>query len=289
MRTVVLSFFLAGLTLLALTPALSSAQEPFVDPVLGMRFIPAPGGCFELGDTFGHGQTDERPTRDVCLSDFYIADREVTVAMFQQFMADMGYRTDPEKKGYCYTRVGEGRMAQSLGLSWSRPGFLQDLEHPVVCVTPADTEAFADWLSEKTGRTFRLPTEAEWEFACRAGGRQLEYGTYTGEIDPHLAHYQVPGAGVPRPRTAVAGSLPANPQGLHDMSGNVYEWVQDSYDANAYGNLPGRDPVRLPGEGGDRVKRGGSFALGASQQRCANRGSNPFAANDIGFRLVMEP
>ena len=288
MRIFVLSFA-AGLMLLFLAPAPSLALEPFVDPVLGIRFIPTPGGCFELGDTFGHGQADERPTRDVCLSDFFIADREVSVGMFQQFMADMGYRTGPEKKGYCYTRAGEGRMAQALEHSWSRPGFLQDLEHPVVCVTPADAEAFADWLSEKAAGKFRLPTEAEWEFACRAGGRQMEYGTYTGEIDPNLAHYLDPGAGIPRPRTAQGGSLPPNPAGLYDMSGNVYEWVQDAYDGHAYSNLPGRDPVRTPEKGGDRVKRGGGFALGASQQRCANRGSNPFAANDIGFRLVLEP
>ena len=110
----------------------------------------------------------------MCLSDFFIADREVTVAMFQQFTADMGYRTDPEKKGYCYTRAGEGRMAQAPEHSWSRPGFLQDLGHPVVCVTPADAEAFADWLSGKNRQN--IPPAHRGGMGVRLQGRRQAAG-----------------------------------------------------------------------------------------------------------------
>lgn len=281
-RTVV-----AGLLLSLLLAGTSAANEEFTVTDPAIQFMPVIGGCFERGDTFGSGQPDEYPVRDICVGSFFMATREVTVRDFQQFVSRTGYVPEADSRGFCYQRTADGGLAGTKGLTWSSPGFVQSPAHPVVCVSPADARAFADWLTAAEGRKFRLPTEAEWEFAARAGGRQLEYATSTGDISPELANFKGTALRDIWPQTAPAGSFPANPVGLHDMSGNVYEWCEDMYDSDAYASAEERDPLRR-GEG-PRVKRGGSWDVDATALRAANRGSNPFAANDIGFRLVSAP
>ncbi|MGE4297512.1 MAG: formylglycine-generating enzyme family protein [Desulfovibrionaceae bacterium] len=279
--------FACLLVALAAVPALAADPAPYTDPVLGIRFLPLEGGCFEMGDTFLDGEADEKPAHEICLSDVFMAAKEVSVRQFQQFVAETGYVTEAEHKGYCYVRTEVGKMARAEGARWSMPGFVQTLDHPVVCVTAADATAFAAWLTQKTGRAMRLPTEAEWEFACRAGGRQIEYGTYTGDMSHEQANLRDTGGRDKWGFTAPTGSFPPNPAGFNDMSGNVAEWVADAYAADAYARHTPRDPLH-PGTG-DHVKRGGSFAMPMAGQRCANRGSNPMASDDIGFRLVLEP
>jgi formylglycine-generating enzyme required for sulfatase activity len=191
-------------------------------------------------------------------------------------------------------------MVRAAGRTWSQPGFVQDLTHPVVCVSAADAEAFAAWLSKKTGARLSLPTEAQWEYAARAGGRRMEYATYTGDIGRDQANMRGTHGPDEWTRTAPVGSFAPNPLGLYDMSGNVYEWVRDAYRPDAYksaafaaegsngsGDGAPHDPV-VEG-GGPRGKRGGSYALPEPYLRTANRGSNPLAADDIGFRLVRLP
>jgi formylglycine-generating enzyme required for sulfatase activity len=115
----------------------------------------------------------------------------------------------------------------------------------------------------------------------------MEYATHSGDISRELANYLGEDGPDKWLFTSPTGSFPANPLGIHDMSGNVYEWTTDTYDPKAYASHHGRDP-KVEGEG-ERVKRGGSFGTDKSYLRAANRGSSGFAANDLGFRLVMEP
>lgn len=278
---VTLALFLA---LLALCCGPSAhAREP-APPHALPEMVALPGGCFEMGDAFGQGQPDERPLREVCLKPFALAVNEVTVGSFQEYVAETGLITWAETN-HCLTRAADGKLAEGGG-RWSAPGFAQDLSHPVVCVGATEAEGYAAWLSRKTGKPYRLPSEAEWEFACRAGGRHMAYCTATGELTRADANY----AGVMGKdrfaATAPVRSFAPNPSGLYGMSGNVYEWVRDSYAADAYTRLEGRDPLRLgPGE---RVKRGGSWAAPGRFLRAANRGSSPAPANDLGFRLALD-
>jgi formylglycine-generating enzyme required for sulfatase activity len=177
-------------------------------------------------------------------------------------------------------------------VNWAAPGFTQTDEHPVVGVTWQDAQLYVRWLSARTGKPYRLPTEAEWEYACRAGtATPFSFGD---NIRPEQANYDARFAwtgnvrGVPRRGTAPVGSYPANAWGLCDMHGNVWEWVQDAMH-DSYEGAPsdggaweeGGDPAR-------RVLRGGSWLYHPRYLRSAVR--NGFASrlsNDkVGFRVV---
>jgi formylglycine-generating enzyme required for sulfatase activity len=159
-----------------------------------------------------------------------------------------------------------------------------------------DAVAFCQWLSRKEDREYRLPTEAEWEYACRAGTATQywsggEYGTLrlvgnvrgTNDCDP---------AWVPwddgYPWTSPSGSFASNPFGLFDTHGNVREWCADWHDEDYYRRSPGKDP-QGPSSGEARVVRGGSFDLYPAWARSANRASCPpgYALLDVGFRVAM--
>ena len=173
------------------------------------------------------------------------------------------------------------------GANWRDPKFSQDENHPVVCVSWNDVVAFAEWLSKKSGYSFRLPTEAEWEYACRSGGKKVKYGTGTGDISHDLANYYGTGGRDRWKYTAPVGSFPPNELGIYDMCGNVWEWCEDWYDKNYYGRSPKNDP-QGPKNGKYRVLRGGSWSDVPRDMRCANRfGSVPaYRCLDYGFRLV---
>jgi formylglycine-generating enzyme required for sulfatase activity len=268
--------------------AVAAAQAPLHDALTGIRFTPVAGGCYEMGDGFGVGEEDERPTREVCLGDFAIMPFEVTTAQFAQFVAATGYATRAEREGHLRMRAPGGTYRREGG-SWRKQGFLQSPTHPVVGLAPEDAEAFAVWLSARLGRKAQLPTEAQWEYAARAGGRQRAYATVNGDISPDLANLAGTGGRDRFAATAPVGSFPPNSLGLYDMSGNAAEWVRDGYDAAAYGVGPARDPLVAPVAGQPRAKRGGSFALAAPFARCANRAFGEDGVNDTGFRLVLEP
>jgi len=281
---------LAGLVLiLALFFASEAkAQDEYVEGLTGMQFVLVKGGCFEMGDTFGDGQADELPVHDVCLGDYYISKHEVTIEQFLKFVIETGYKTEPEIRGYSWTRVGPGKEEKVVGLNWRDPGFIQQLSHPVVCISWNDANAFAAWLSKQTGRTFRLPTEAEWEFAARSMGRQVKYATYTGDVSRDLANYQGTGGKDAWPQTSPVGAFPPNDLGLYDMSGNAYEWILDTHSKQAYTVHAERNPY-VKGNTDRHGKRGGSWGVPPEYLRAANRGSSTHSGNDLGFRLVMVP
>jgi formylglycine-generating enzyme required for sulfatase activity len=199
---------------------------------------------------------DEQPDHRVTiLRPFYLGAHEVTVGQFKQFVEAKDYKTDREKVG--------------SGDNWRSPGFTQDKSHPVVYVSHHDALAFCAWLNvqEKgTGWTYRLPTEAEWEYACRAGTG----GLYGGSDDPatldRVAWYSKnTGRG-----TQPVGKKQENAFGLYDMLGNVWEWCDDTSGAP------------------DRVLRGGSWDLEPRDCRPARRSrSAPDARySNLGFRVA---
>ncbi len=144
-------------------------NQAFSDPTTGMEFVSVPGGCFRMGDSFGDGEPDEYPVHEVCVDGFSMGKYPVTVGEFRKFVNDTGYRTEAEKGGGCFTVQPDGKWPKTPSANWKNPGFSQADRHPAVCISWNDTNEFSKWLSRKGGRAYRLPTEAEWEYAARAG------------------------------------------------------------------------------------------------------------------------
>ncbi len=274
---------------------LTNLKERFID---SMVFIE--GGCFDMGDIFSGGGADEKPVHEVCVDDFYIRKHEITVDEFRSFINDTGYRTDADMKGGCYY-LTEGGWEKDNNKTWRTPGFSQDNNYPVVCVSWNDANAFTEWLSNKTGRKYRLPTEAEWEYAARSRGKKYKYswgdGQPSGNIMDESAKIKFAdwkiweGYNDGYIYSAPVGSFRSNEVGLYDMTGNVWEWVQDWYSHNFYRDSP-RDNPKGPSYGEFRVVRGGSFAYLQDYVpwdiRVFSRGwIVPWErCSDLGFRLV---
>jgi formylglycine-generating enzyme required for sulfatase activity len=215
---------------------------------------------------------------------FDMSSTEVTVAQFREFIESSGYRTDIERSGRGYGR-SESKWQRDPRFHWANLGTLvQEDSWPVVNISYYDAQTFCRWLSEREGSRYRLPSEAEWEFACRAGSA-LSWSSGAG--DASLTEYAVHGPGMPSMLSV--GTLLPNAFGLFDTSGNVWEWCRDWFAADYYSRSPDANPPG-PRQGERRVVRGGSFANLASYQRCAARqGELPDRGRQsIGFRVVRE-
>ena len=255
-------------------PCAVLAQTSFVDPVSGIEFIGIKGGCYEMGDSVGDGDSNERPVHEVCVNDFLIGKYEVTNEQFRKFR----YSHDSGKY------EGKDLNADKL---------------PVVNVSWDDAAAFAKWLSEKTGQSYRLPTEAEWEYAARAGAKASRFWGNNPDEACRYANVADLTAKKLWPKwtaffcddkfavAAPIGSFKPNAYGLHDMLGNVWEWTQDVYESAAYAKLPKNNPL-YDGTGEYRVMRGGGWSNGPLGIRSSHRvGLTPsFGHHALGFRLV---
>lgn len=142
------------------------------------KMIFVKGGDFVFSNQFGDGSEDEQP-RPAKVGDFYISQHEITVGEFKQFVKETDYQTLAEKEGTClvYRFVSDSDRGwrDEKGISWRNPSFSQTDNHPVVCLAWEDTVEFCRWLSKKTGRNYRLPTEFEWEFAARNRGEKIKF------------------------------------------------------------------------------------------------------------------
>jgi formylglycine-generating enzyme required for sulfatase activity len=218
-----------------------------------MIFIP--GGRFEMGDSFDEGVENEKPLHEVYLDPYFISRTPVT-------------------------------QAQWLSLMDDNPSSFHGSHAPVEQLTFDDAMDFARKLSRAHHGSFQfsLPTEAQWEFAARSGGKSERYAG--GDDIDALAWYEANSQGSTHP---VGGKAP-NGLGLHDMSGNVWEWCRDVFQDEAYPLHAPKNPL-ITGRGveEDRVVRGGSWNLDAWSARCARRGSCPacFSGPAVGFRLVI--
>jgi formylglycine-generating enzyme len=220
------------------------------------------GGSFTMGDEWGMGSEDELPTHEVSLKNFKISKTEVTVKQYRQFCRETG-RSMPE--------------APSWG--W------QD-NNPMVNVSWNDAVAYCDWLSDKMDGLYRLPTEAEWEYAAR-GGKNSKGFKYSGGQSMHSVGWFSENS---NSRTQAVASKKPNELGIYDMSGNVWEWCSDWYGKDYYANSPSSNP-RGPSSGSSRVLRGGGWYSDAARCRVARRyGSTPDYRNfNGGFRVVLAP
>ena len=253
----------------------------------------------------------EGPVRQISITQrFALARHEVTVGEFKRFVADTGYLSTAEQPGAEAGCMGwqtsTARFARQASASWRKTGFEQDDQHPVVCVSWHDAQAFVRWLSQRSGHTYRLPSEAEWEYAARAGtatgqawpneggaaSQACNYGNFAdqtvGPADYRWSDKHACSDGYFF--TAPVGHYLPNAFGLHDMLGNVWEWVQDCYDKAAYAN------AAVPTDGSAyevpdcpaRGVRGGSWFSGPARSRFAYRGGyGPDSRFDLyGFRVA---
>lgn len=261
------------------------------------EMIPIPGGNFEMGSpNFEAGRRDdEGPIRRVSIGPFALGKYAVTRGQFAVFVSETGY--DAGEK--CWT-VEDGTAEVRSGRSWRNPGFQQDNSHPIVCVSWDDATAYAQWLSRKTGKTYRMPSEAEWEYAARAGTTTVRYWgdsadqacVYANVMDT-TGKSQVPGVTWEvsctdgHGYTAPVGSFKPNAFGLYDMLGNVWQWTQDCWHDN-YDGAPTDGSAWSGGDCERHAVRGGSWLLRPVSVRAAARsGSNTTGrSRSLGFRLA---
>ncbi|CAK8717179.1 hypothetical protein KKHLCK_06335 [Candidatus Electrothrix laxa] len=248
-------------------PEVSAQGKTMADPITGMQFVSVPKGCFQMGsppDEKGRFD-DEGPVREVCVDGFWMGKYEVTQGQWQKIMTD-----NPAK-------------------------FQKGDKYPVESVSWEDAQKFIIKLNKKSGKEYRLPTEAEWEYAARAGTKTSRH--WGDDISCDKAMYDnysetancaksVRKRGLKNGSTAPVGSYSSNQFGLHDMLGNVYEWCADWY--GDYSSSLQTNPVG-PFSGSDRVMRGGSWGGDGRDVRSAyRRHDSPVNRGQRGgFRLVL--
>ncbi len=208
---------------------------------------------------------------------FEIGKFEVTVGEFQAFVDETNYTP----AGRCRRSSGD----QGPAINYLSPGFSQTKRHPVVCLSWVDATKYAQWLSTKSIKTFRLPTEAEWEFAARAGITAQPY--MTGEqLSPRVANFR-PRTGKGRQGTLEVGTFSSNGNGLYDVHGNVWEMVGDCW-SRYYQVTDDKKPKSL--DCSRRIVKGGGWASTVRQTGFAMRGALPkdMAVDGVGFRVMHE-
>lgn len=232
----------------------TAAEELVIDMVL------IKGGCFDMGDIFGGGFESEVPVHGVCLDDFFLGRYEVTQGLWNQVMG-------------------------------SNRSFFDGCDDcPVEQVSWNEVQRFLERLREITGEDYRLPTEAEWEFAARSEGLEQKWaGTNSEDELDNFAWYRENSG----KKTHAVGEKEPNDKGLYDMTGNVWEWTQDIYHPDAYEKHPRDNPVisekvDRPGAIVLNVMRGGSWKSPSHYARISYRGGDEPVARykDIGFRLA---
>ncbi len=218
---------------------------------------------------------DEHPQHRVRITKpFYLGTYHVTRGQFRQFVADTAYKTDAgkgENPGAYGWDPDKKVFGFNAKYSWRNVGFEQTDEHPAVNVSWNDAVEFCKWLSKKDRKTYRLPTEAEWEYACRAwtttryySGDDPETLAKAGNVADAAAKAKFPGwtwtlkANDGYAFTAPVGKFKPNAFGLYDMHGNAWQWCADWYGAEYYAKSPIDDPIG-PDSGDFRVLRGGSW------------------------------
>ncbi len=321
-------------SLICITAAPAWAAEPLpgrLENSLGMKFVLIPDGEFMMGseespDALARAYqgyerarflkiADEAPVHRVRISKpYYLGESEVTVGQFRRFLQASGYTPESEADGtgaYGYnpaydpatTVRGDAFEGRNPAYSWRNTGFPQADDHPVVNVTWNDAVAMAGWLSKTEGHVYRLPTEAEWEYAARAGTRTRYH---TGDDPQSLlkaanvfdadaaqnwkkwASYALAGHDG-YAFTSPVGAFAPNAFGLYDMHGNAWEWTADWHDELYYASSPVDDP-KGPATGVVRVRRGGSWHTWSFYARSSFRNWNAPGTRYtlVGMRLLRE-
>ena len=269
----------------AVQPAKTTASRQgdiWQDPVTDMTFVWVPGGSFMMGssDSEASHENNEGPVHKVYVDSFWMGKYEVTNEQFTAFLNDKGIRGSKDKPWFeTKAEDSHSQVTGSVGNFRVESGYD---DYPVVNVSWYGADAFAKWLSKKTGHKFRLPTEAEWEYACRAGTTTPFY--FGDTISTDQANYD----GNYVKKATRVGSFSANGFGLYDMHGNVWEWCEDWYKKDFYSQSSRNNPECEDSRSGYRVLRGGSWVNNPRNLRCANRDRDTpdFRYNFNGFRLI---
>lgn len=276
-----------------------------------LKLVQVPAGRFTMGSPeTEENRAEDEVQHDVTISKpFYLGIVHVTVDQFAAFVQESGYKTEAEKAGWSYNVVlRDGNIGEkTAGISWRNPGFDQTGDHPAVQVSWNDAKTFCDCLSKKSGKRVRPPTEAEWEYACRAGTKTAyPWGDNPGDgkglancADQNLKK-NLPNAPADWTFfswddhfvfTSPVGSFKANAFGIYDMIGNALEWCSDCY--GPYDERPVIDPagpVRL-NDNSSHVLRGGAWSGLVPCCRAAARyyySSDLRAIGSQGFRVCLD-
>ncbi len=268
----------------------------------GMVFVE--GGAFQMGNTVGGGDDDELPVHEVTLDSYLIGACEVTVGEFREFVEAAGYMTTAERDSGASVFIGK-KVEKRGDANWKNPYYEQDDRHPVVCVSWYDAVEYCNWRSGKealepcyrgngdsvrcdfSANGYRLPTEAEWEFAARSRGRRIKFawGDSMPYIDDRPAgntrdeaanrEWEIKnywkGYDDGYARSSPVGSFAPNELGVYDISGNVYEWCWDWFDGRYYEYSPVDNPAGPPA-GEMRSCRDAGFACAIRHEAVASRG-----------------
>jgi formylglycine-generating enzyme required for sulfatase activity len=256
-------------TALVCLPVFGFAQtlKPYEQKIPGtnvsFRMVPIKGGTFTMGSPANEKgrQDDEGPQKKVQVSSFWMGEREVTFAEWDAFFKNMNV---PQTKEISVDAVSRP-TAQYIDLTW---GMGRDDRHPTNSMSQQAALMYCKWLYETTGVFYRLPTEAEWEYACRAGSTSAPFSNDPEKLKEY-GFFKENSNG----KYQKTGSLKPNAWGLYDMLGNLSEWTLDQYTPDAYAKLQSgvRDPLAPPASKYPKVVRGGSYMDDASELRCANR------------------
>jgi formylglycine-generating enzyme required for sulfatase activity len=228
------------------------------------KMVPVTGGSFTMGSpgTEPGRDEDEGPQKKVQVSGFWMGEKEVSFAEWDAFFKNMDV---PQTKDVSVDAVSRP-TAQYIDLTW---GMGRDDRHPTNSMSQQAALMYCKWLYEKTGVFYRLPTEAEWEYACRAGKPTATPFSNDPKVLASFGYFKENSDG----KFQKTASLKPNGWGLYDMLGNLSEWTLDQYQPDAYAKLPvnAKDPLIPPGSKYPKVVRGGSYLDDAEELRCANR------------------
>jgi len=268
----------------------------------GPEMVVIPAGSFRMGDIQGGGDKDEKPVHEVHIKSFAMGRYEVTVDQFRQFVLATDYVTDAEKneggKNGCYYYDNSNRGWHER-ISWRYPTFSQTDNDPVACISWNDAKSYIKWLNQKTGFTYRLATEAEWEYVARAGTRtKYSFGNnesdlcrYGNVVDlkakEKFTNWKIVHCSDGYLFTSPVGKFLPNEFGVYDMYGNVWEWVEDCWH-DSYTGAPGNGGAKtIDCTNYNKVMRGGSWLTYQRNIRSANRDEG--SADDrwiiVGFRV----
>ncbi|MBA4144514.1 MAG: sulfatase-modifying factor [Cytophaga sp.] len=241
-------------SLLCLSQNLKTYDQMIDGTSVSFKMVAIPAGKFQIGNKSSNAAADETPTKEITLSPFWMCDHEVTFEEWDLYFKDV---TLPQSK------IIDGvtrATPQYIDLTW---GMGRDARQPTNSMSQQAAMMYCKWLYSKTGFFYRLPTEAEWEYACKANTtvennpvtlKDAAYFKDNSDSKFHKVKQKTP-----------------NAFGIYDMLGNVSEWTIDQYDPAYYQTINTKDPITTPGFKYPRTTRGGSFQDDASQLYCANR------------------
>ncbi|MEI6765327.1 MAG: SUMF1/EgtB/PvdO family nonheme iron enzyme [Bacteroidota bacterium] len=276
----------------AIESAWNAMPQEIIDQY-DLTFVKVNGGYFLMGSPYSEVERNSYETQHrIELSNYYLGKYEVTVAQFKEFVDATGIKTDAEKDGWSWVMKGK-KWKKQKKVTWQYDnkgrrykGDLTENDQAVVHVSWHDASAYCNWLSERTGNDYRLPNEAQWEYAAKGGLKSKNY-IFSGSNNIDAVAWYL---GNGENRIHAVGLKQPNELGIYDMSGNVSEWCSDWYENAYYEKGPTQNPEG-PTDGTERIYRGGFWGANSGDCRASFRNySNPGnRGGSVGIRLVLIP